>query len=94
MRSRQTKTTALTLIELLTVVAIIGIFASLLLPALARSKEKAKVVRVRAELYGLGLALKMYAEDHEGKLPPVRVNCNTDTATHWFGIGLEEVGFG
>lgn len=74
---------AFTLIELLVVIAIIGILASLLLPALSRAKEKAKVVRVHVELNGVGLALEMYADDHDGALPPVRVNCNSDLATHW-----------
>lgn len=86
---------AFTLIELLVVVAVIGILAALLLPALARAKEKAKVAKVRAELYGLGLALEMYAEDNEGQLPPVRINCNTDLATHWnqFPVELAAQGY-
>lgn len=86
---------AFTLIELLIVVAIIGILAGLLLPALARAKEKATVLKVHAELYGVGLALEMYSDDHEGRLPPVRVNCNSDLATHWceFPVELAEEGY-
>lgn len=80
---------AFTLIELLVVVAIIGALAALLLPALARAKEKAKAVRVRAELHGIGLALHMYADDHAEALPPVRVNCNTDMAMHWCQLPVE-----
>jgi prepilin-type N-terminal cleavage/methylation domain-containing protein len=87
MKVRQITALAFTLIELLAVIAIIGILASLVLPALARATEKAKVVRVRAELHGLGLALEMYAEDH-GR-PPVRVNCNTDMAAHWCQFPVE-----
>jgi type II secretory pathway pseudopilin PulG len=80
---------------LLVIIALIAILASLLLPALARAKEKAKVTKVHAELYGVGLALEMYAEDHEGQLPPVRANCNTDLATHWcqFPVELAEEGY-
>lgn len=86
---------AFTLIELLVVIGIIGLLASLLLPALGRAKEKAKVVKVHAELYGVGLALEMYADDHEGRLPPVRVNCNSDLASHWcqFPVELAEQGY-
>jgi prepilin-type N-terminal cleavage/methylation domain-containing protein len=86
---------AFTLVELLVVIAIIAILASLLLPALARAKEKAKVVKVHAELYGVGLALEMYSDDHEGQLPPVRVNCNSDLSSHWcqFPIELAEEGY-
>ena len=86
---------AFTLVELLVVMAIIAILASLLLPALARAKEKAKVVKVHAELYGVGLALEMYADGHDGQLPPVRVNCNSDLAKHWcqFPCELAQEGY-
>lgn len=73
----------LTLIELLVVIAIIGILAGMVLPALAHARERARVIRVHAELYGLGLALQMYSDDHAGRLPPVRVNCNSDLVSHW-----------
>lgn len=84
-----------TLVELLVVIAIIGILASLLLPALARAKENAKVLKVHVELHGVGLALEMYADDHAGDLPPVRLDCNTDLATHWchFPVELAELGY-
>jgi type II secretory pathway pseudopilin PulG len=81
--------TAFTLIELLVTFAIIAVLAALLLPALARGKEKAKVVRVHAELYGIGLALEMYSTDHDNRVPPVRVNCNSDLATHWCELPVE-----
>jgi len=80
---------AFTIVELLVVIAIIAILASLLLPALARGKEKAKAVRVHAELYGIGLALDMYSTDHDNKLPPVRVNCNSDLSSHWCELPVE-----
>lgn len=84
-----------TLVELLVVVAIIAVLASLLLPTLSRAKEKAKVTKVHAELYGVGLALEMYSQDHEGRLPPVRVNCNSDLALHYcqFPVELAEQGY-
>ena len=80
---------AFSLIELLVVIAIIGILAALLLPALARAKEKSKVARVRVELNGIGLAFEMYAMDYGAKLPPVRVNCNSDLAEHWCELPVE-----
>ncbi len=79
---------AFTLIELLVVIAIIAILASLLLPALARAKEKAKVVRVHAELYGIGLALEMYSMDNHTN-PPVRVNCNSNLREDWCELPVE-----
>ena len=83
------KAPGFTLVELLVVIAIIGILAALLLPALARGKEKANVARVHAELYGIGIALEMYATDNAGKVPPVRVNCNSDLASHWCELPVE-----
>ena len=88
-RSRSPGGRAFTLVELLVVIAIIAILAALLLPALSRAKEKAKVARVHGELYGVGLALQMYSDDNQGKLPPVRVNCNSDLATHWCEFPVE-----
>ena len=77
-----------TLIELLIVMAVIAMLASLLLPTLAGSKEKAKVVRVHAELYGIGLALEMYYMDNHIN-PPVRVNCNIDIRDDWCELPVE-----
>ena len=82
------KSLAFTLLELLVVITIIGVLASLLLPAFARAKEKANAAKVHAELYGIGLALEMYSADHKS-LPPVRVNCNSDLATHWCELPVE-----
>jgi len=80
---------AFTLLELLVVIAIIGILAALLLPTLAGAKEKAKVTRARGELCQIGLALDMYSADYAGRLPPVRVNCNTDLASDWCELPVE-----
>jgi prepilin-type N-terminal cleavage/methylation domain-containing protein len=80
---------AFTLIELLVVIAIIGILASMLLPSIARANEKAKWAKVRGELHCVGLALQMYSDDNDGKLPPVRVNCNSDMMTHWCEFPVE-----
>jgi prepilin-type N-terminal cleavage/methylation domain-containing protein len=80
---------AFTLLELLVVMATIAVLASLLLPAMVRAKERAKVARVHGELHGVGLALDMYSDDNLGALPPVRVSCNTALATHWCEFPVE-----
>lgn len=60
---------AFTLIELLVVIGIIGILASLLMPAFSRAKGKALDVKCISNLRQVGIALSIYADEFQGKLP-------------------------
>lgn len=62
-------TIAFTLIELLVVIGIIGILASLLMPAFSRAKGKANDVKCISNLRQIGIALSIYADENQGKLP-------------------------
>jgi prepilin-type N-terminal cleavage/methylation domain-containing protein/prepilin-type processing-associated H-X9-DG protein len=60
---------AFTLIEMLVVIAIIGILAGLLLPVLARAKGKGLDIKCISNLKQLGISLTMFADDHQSRLP-------------------------
>lgn len=69
-----------TLVELLVVIGIIGILASMLLPALARAREAARRASCVNNLKQVGLAFQMYAGESDSMFPPVQdwmgQNCN------------------
>jgi prepilin-type N-terminal cleavage/methylation domain-containing protein/prepilin-type processing-associated H-X9-DG protein len=63
---------AFTLVELLVVLAIIAMLASLLLPALGRAKEEARATVCLGNLHQIGIALQVYVSENNNKMPVMR----------------------
>jgi len=61
---------AFTLIELLTVIAIIGILAAILIPVVGKVRESARAAQCSSNLRQIGQAFHMYAEANNGNCPP------------------------
>jgi prepilin-type N-terminal cleavage/methylation domain-containing protein/prepilin-type processing-associated H-X9-DG protein len=82
---------AFTLIELLVVIAIIAVLASLLLPALARSKETARRINCLSNLRQMNIAAWVYVENYEGYYPIAYYDGTNDGAPARFCWDLTTV---
>ena len=76
--SKQTKK-GFTIIELLTVMSIIIILISLLVPGLNRARKAAKDMAQKAQFYEIGKALADYRNDHQDEYPDSNQNDTSGT---------------
>ncbi len=83
---KRKQNSAFTLIELLTVIAIIGILAAILIPVVSAVRESARKSVCQSNLRQVGVGVHLYASDHEDHLPPVSTSASAFT-TYWLWRG-------
>ncbi len=96
-RRRSSLRRAFTLIEVLLVLAILGVIAGMVVPRLIGRQKYANVDATRLTIKGIEQALKLYALDHFGELPPTQAGLNSlvvapgQNAERWRGPYVESV---
>ncbi|PYJ96253.1 MAG: hypothetical protein DME23_21370 [Verrucomicrobia bacterium] len=63
---------AITLVELLVALAIVGVLAGLLLPVVGKAKEAGRATACLSNLRQVGIALQLYTQDNNNRLPLMR----------------------
>lgn len=82
---RESSAAAFTLVELLVVIVLIGILSALLLPALARARDKGRQSVCANNLRQMGLAAHLYWDDHDGRTFRYRGDAARGGDVYWFG---------
>ncbi|MCD4831842.1 MAG: type II secretion system GspH family protein [Anaerohalosphaeraceae bacterium] len=77
---------AFTLVELLVVISIIALLMGILLPSLSVAREQGRCVVCKSNLKNIGLALRLYIDEFEGKMPSADPYPGSygQKSQHWF----------
>ncbi|EIP99390.1 prepilin-type N-terminal cleavage/methylation domain-containing protein [Opitutaceae bacterium TAV1] len=74
---------AFTLIELLTVIAIIGILAAIIIPTVGTVRNKARAVQCISNLRQMHAGIMLYANDHKDQLPFRKGSSSDWSSEYW-----------
>jgi len=80
---------AFTLTEILVVLAVIAAIAAILVPVLARARERGRSRVCGSNLRQLAVANLLYAQDHDGYFVPAAPRFYEEDARRWFGVRNE-----
>ncbi|MDR1282561.1 MAG: prepilin-type N-terminal cleavage/methylation domain-containing protein [Opitutaceae bacterium] len=79
---------AFTLVELLTVIVIIGILAAILIPVVGRVREMARTAQCGSNIRQIGIALALYVMDHRDCYPIAIMSYQDDKTGHSYAERL------
>lgn len=79
----KTKSSAFTLIELLTVIAIIGILGAIIIPAVSHVRKSSQAAKALSNIRQIGSAALLYSNENSGKFP----GFGNDSTTNGMGLG-------
>ena len=74
------KKTGFTMVELMIVVAVISVLASIIIPKMTGARDKSKLEACKANLRHISIAMDIYANDNRGYYTPCTTSTRTDYA--------------
>jgi len=98
---KRKKISGFTIVELLTVMSIITILISLLVPALTKVRKYSREVKQRAQFHSIDVALELFNSEFEGYPPSSNIDPSTGIPLHYVGamklaeamVGQDKLGF-
>jgi prepilin-type N-terminal cleavage/methylation domain-containing protein/prepilin-type processing-associated H-X9-DG protein len=90
-RAENCAVTGFTLVELLVVISIIALLVSILLPALGKAREQAKMTLCMSNVRQLTTGLFLYVQDNDNRLP-YYIHAGGSLATTWMKIAAKYTG--